>query len=324
MHAEDPRTFSFEAKPRDDDAFEAWRGFCRNAVIGQTCIADGRDFRANITGVVQRGVSLMELDVGPCSILRQPEKSTDARQDLLVFYFVRDGRIQVEQDGRSVLLRAGDAALCVGERPFTIRAEARHNILAFKLDRQFLSRPSSLEGHTAINLSTVSAVGPMVSEMAASIWARAPHVGASVSYRLVRNVVDVAETALSLNGVTPGDWGRSQATLRRIKEFIERNLSTDDLDPDFVASGVKMSSRYINKLFETEGTSLSRYIWRRRVHLASLALLDPARASAPISEIAFSHGFKNLSHFSDMFRREYRASPTEFRNAVAHRGRSED
>jgi AraC family transcriptional activator of tynA and feaB len=314
------RTFSFVAKSRDDESFEAWHSFCRNAVIGQTCIADRREFGASISGVALNGISLMELDAGPCSMLRRPEQFNDAQRDLLAFYFVRSGRVQVEQDGRSVLLEAGDAALCVGGRPFTIRAGERHGLLAFKVDRRFLSGASSLEAHTAINLTTASAIGPMVSGLAGSIWAQIPHIDAAASHRLVRNVVDIAETALGLNEASALARSKSQASLRRIKALIESNLSLDDLDPDFVASRVRMSSRYINKLFAAEGTSLSRYIWRRRIQVAAIALLDPAHASTSISEIAFSHGFNSLSHFSDMFRREHHASPTEFRKG---RGRPE-
>ena len=48
--------------------------------------------------------------------------------------------------------------------------------------------------------------------------------------------------------------------LRRVQEFIDSRLDDETLTPAVIASVNKMSIRYMNKLFEREGYSLSRWI----------------------------------------------------------------
>jgi AraC family transcriptional regulator, positive regulator of tynA and feaB len=80
-----------------------------------------------------------------------------------------------------------------------------------------------------------------------------------------------------------------------------------------VANGVRLSRRYINKLFEAEQTSLGRYIWRRRLERCAAKLRDPAFAHVDISVIALEHGFNDLSHFSRAFRIQFGAAPRAYR-----------
>ena len=80
-----------------------------------------------------------------------------------------------------------------------------------------------------------------------------------------------------------------------------------------MARGVGLSSRYINKLFEAEQSSLGRYIWRCRLERCAARLRDLAWAHRSISEIALEHGFNDLSHFSRAFRQRLGQSPREYR-----------
>jgi AraC-like DNA-binding protein len=105
-----------------------------------------------------------------------------------------------------------------------------------------------------------------------------------------------------------------KATLRRIKQFIETNISNDELGPFYVSQAFNLSTRYIGRLFNEEGTALSRFIWETRLRLAAKRLLDPMYAQYSISTIAYLHGFKSQSHFSTSFREKYRCSPSEYRS----------
>ena len=104
-----------------------------------------------------------------------------------------------------------------------------------------------------------------------------------------------------------------EANVRRIRQFIDCNLGRDDLTAARVAVELNLSPRYINKVLAAEGTSLIRHLWHRRITMAAEQLREPRLARRSISAIAFSLGFKNLSHFSDLFRRTYGVSPTEYR-----------
>ena len=101
--------------------------------------------------------------------------------------------------------------------------------------------------------------------------------------------------------------------LIRIKDFVERNLGDFDLDPTAVAAALKFFSRYINQLLETEGTSLSRYIWRRRLEMAASDLENNGLDSLSISTIALNNGFNDLSHFNKAFRERFGELPRNYR-----------
>ena len=58
----------------------------------------------------------------------------------------------------------------------------------------------------------------------------------------------------------------------------------------------------LNSLFGEEGTSLMRYVWRRRLEHCARYPADPRRAGERIGEIAFRWGFSDASHFSRAFR----------------------
>jgi len=103
----------------------------------------------------------------------------------------------------------------------------------------------------------------------------------------------------------------------RIKETVERNVHDADLTPATIAAELKLSARYINQLLEAEGTSLSRYIWSRRLDRCAEQLKDPALRAHGVSQIAMNNGFNDLSHFSKAFRIKFGVAPRDYRNAQA-------
>jgi AraC family transcriptional activator of tynA and feaB len=98
-------------------------------------------------------------------------------------------------------------------------------------------------------------------------------------------------------------------TLHRVKDFVERHLADPDLNAALVASAVGLSSRYVNDLFEDEGTSLMRHVWRRRLEKCRKDLQDPAHVGHRVPEIAFRWGFNDLLHFSRAFRQRFGSTP---------------
>lgn len=97
--------------------------------------------------------------------------------------------------------------------------------------------------------------------------------------------------------------------LLQAKALIEKNLESGLLDSEFVAGAVGMSARQINRLFEREETSISRYIWRRRLERAHGDLQDPGLRHLQVAEIAFRWGFSSAAHFSRVYRQRYGVSP---------------
>jgi AraC-like DNA-binding protein len=75
----------------------------------------------------------------------------------------------------------------------------------------------------------------------------------------------------------------------------------------------RCTPRYVQLLFEQEGTTFSDYVLTQRLARAYRRLTDPRRAGEKISAIAYDVGFADLSYFNRTFRRRYGARPSEVR-----------
>lgn len=101
--------------------------------------------------------------------------------------------------------------------------------------------------------------------------------------------------------------------LQRAKDIIAINLHEPDLSRAQVSENSGVSIRELNRIFSSEGTSITRYIKQQRLILAAKLLLDPLFQKVTVSEIAYRSGFSDLSHFSNSFSAKYNSYPKEYR-----------
>ena len=94
---------------------------------------------------------------------------------------------------------------------------------------------------------------------------------------------------------------------------IETRLSDPALDGEAVAAAAGVSVRYANSVLAEEGTSIARYIQKRRLERCRRALEDPQQAHRSLSEIAYGWGFSEMTHFGRSFRKAYGMLPSVYR-----------
>jgi AraC-like DNA-binding protein len=109
--------------------------------------------------------------------------------------------------------------------------------------------------------------------------------------------------------------GLRAARLRALRADILRNLHDGNLSAGDLAKRQGVSARYVHKLFEGEGTTLSKFILGLRLQRVHGMLSDPRHADLTIGTIAYKVGFGDLSTFNREFRRRYGATPKEVRAA---------
>lgn len=103
------------------------------------------------------------------------------------------------------------------------------------------------------------------------------------------------------------DRGR---VLADIKEYIECYIVEETLSAATIAAAFEVTPRHVHKLFEGEGRSVREWILHRRV-VRSTADLD--RGEDSVTTIAYKWGFKDLGHYSRVFRRIHGMPPTTWR-----------
>ncbi len=113
--------------------------------------------------------------------------------------------------------------------------------------------------------------------------------------------------------------GVSAARLRAIKQAVIDRLGDPGLSAAAIAASHGLNPRYVQRLFEKDGTTFTDYVLSRRLAFAHRLLSDPLRATTKISTIAFDTRFGDLSYFNRTFRRRYGMTPSEWRAISADR-----
>jgi AraC-like DNA-binding protein len=115
--------------------------------------------------------------------------------------------------------------------------------------------------------------------------------------------------------------GLRAARLYTIKADIRASLGQQALSLTAIAARHGVSPRYVQTLFESDGTTFSRFLISERLARAHHMLCDPRQTGRSISALAYAAGFSDLSYFNRAFRRCYGTTPSDVR-AAATRERS--
>jgi AraC-like DNA-binding protein len=110
--------------------------------------------------------------------------------------------------------------------------------------------------------------------------------------------------------------GLRAARLRAIKADIVRNLADQSLSAVVIGQRHRVTPRYVHKLFESEGTTLTKFVLGLRLERVYRLLRDPRYGHRTIGALAFDVGFADLSTFNRAFRHRHGATPSDIRAAV--------
>ncbi|HKD27388.1 MAG TPA: helix-turn-helix transcriptional regulator [Xanthobacteraceae bacterium] len=133
----------------------------------------------------------------------------------------------------------------------------------------------------------------------------------------VVHVYDLAAVALG-TAADRADLARHRgvraARLETVKADVIAHLDDGDLSVVMVADRQHVSPRYLQKLFEIDGTSFSEFVLDQRLAKAYRMLTNPLYAHRAIGNLAYDVGFNDLSYFNRAFRRRYGLTPSEVRH----------
>jgi AraC-like DNA-binding protein len=104
--------------------------------------------------------------------------------------------------------------------------------------------------------------------------------------------------------------GVRAARLVAIKSELMRDSTLSIAD---IARRQSVTPRYVQMLFEEQGTTFGEFVTERRLETARILLRSPRYAGWSIAGIAFEAGFKDLSHFNRRFRRRFGVTPSDLR-----------
>lgn len=287
-------------------------------------LVGNRHFDAAYHGTPINDLHLCRIQASPHLAERASPGISKSTSSTLVFNFVLSGTLIAEQDGRVARLTAGDGAMCDADRPYRLHSDERFDIACIRMPKNVLAgRIGHLHRLSAHNLSERSQLAPMAFAYLSRLVDRAPGLGPNAAEKVCQNFTEllvsmVAEFAESSPSLVTEYKGLA---LMRVKAMVERSLGTSGASPATIAAELKLSQRYINQLLENEGTSLSRYMWSRRLERCAEQLRSSALQGRSVTQIAMENGFNDLSHFSKAFRNRYGASPRQYRDTASAEAR---
>jgi AraC-like DNA-binding protein len=247
-------------------------------------------------------------ELGPLKVLgvrtvgqRVSRSAGQAAGNAASFYHInimRAGRGLMQQDGREAELAPRGFVFSDSSRPYVIDFIGNYSSGVLRIPRSMLrQRIGAPECLTAFRIDGSSGLGAMMPSMLHDLPYLASKIPKGVHDRVADNIVDlIAAALLSAEGAPLS----ARLTLTRAKFWIETHL-TESLSGEEIARHCNLSLRHLNRLFQSEDTSLMRYVWKRRLERSWCDLSDPAQRHRSIGEIALANGFSNLSHFSREF-----------------------
>lgn len=248
------------------------------------------------------------------SLDRLPREPQLIGQDAYFAVILLAGEYQLQQDGREAFLRRGDLVLYDAARPHRIECPRAFKKLIVSIPRKmFNDRLAGIEHCMALRIPGNTGIGAVTSDF---IRACANETGTLMRRdfaTLADYSFDLLTRALTSVRPQPCTLSRSRrAALEGIKTYIERHLADPLLEATKIASGIGLSTRYINHLFADERTSLMRYVWNSRLERCRQAMLT-ASDGCTVSELAYRCGFNDPTHFSRAFKRRFGYSPRAYR-----------
>ncbi|MEV1076973.1 helix-turn-helix domain-containing protein [Streptomyces sp. NPDC050211] len=264
------------------------------------------------------GLKVTKVDGDPLEARRTPRLIAQGDEDeYVVVKLVSQGVARLEQDGRDIGVRPGEVFIYDMARPVRLLFPQCFQTKSIVLSRQVLGLcESDLRQITASPLSSDTPLGGLLSVLLSRL---ADTAGSHRPYArevLARSVVDLLNVLADeqLGRISEGTPSGDAAMLLQIRTFIGRHLADADLTPEVIARAHHISVRYLHKIFEGEGITVSRWIQSRRLEACRQDLLHREAANRTIAAVAHRWGFTSAAHFSRVFRAAYGMSPSEYRD----------
>ncbi|EIT71603.1 helix-turn-helix transcriptional regulator [Hydrocarboniphaga effusa] len=245
----------------------------------------------------------------------------DGRDNYTLAMVSDDHEVCVER-GRAFTVKAGDLMLVNEGTCFEVRHGRPSTVELVSLGRsEIAARVPRLDLAPCYHVPR-SAPGASLFAGYAGLLRQSPPQTDKARQTAAHHIHDLV--ALVLEGFVEGGAERNERGIRAARlELIKKDVMDRLCDPALGVASVArrqgVTPRYIQQLFEREGTTFTEFLRGSRLALA-FARLDQGPVETGISEIAFDSGFTDLSNFNRAFRRRYGLTPSDVR-AMAMRKR---
>lgn len=296
--------------------FDHWHNMtCRQFSITECDIPNEPDFSGSVQswnfGALTFGdVSARTRDRHLPLVRSASDIRSDPRDHFMLF-LIQSGEIGFLQSDRSATAKPGDIVLYDQARPFTVdfMGDARGLVVAVPRPHA-ASRLDGFENLTARRLSAQSYPAKFARSVLSQLQSSQNEDPAGFSPKMEASALDLIFGSIE-QSFFPSDLkmlDRREGQLRKVKNYMLDNLQEPDMNIDSICSVLGVSPRSLNRLFSSEGMTPMRWLWKKRLEGAFKAIAGSRPSS--ITDVAYDFGFRDVSHFSRAFRKEFGHAPS--------------
>jgi AraC-like DNA-binding protein len=310
------KTLFTTANIHSRDAFDCWHEVLCKKIIGHDCIPESRGtFQGELKTGAIADICLFLHQTSPMHCRRTLRHLDQTNADELFVVRQEAGRHLIEQGGHEVRLEAGDITLMDPRRPSANHLGGSRSLLLKVPRREVEARVGKTQQMMAVSIKPSEPVHALTSaflEMLRSHTDKLEPVTANIVRNQALDLIAVS-LAKTMDREVPRVSSARALVLVNVRAAIEVRLTDPALDSTSIAAAAGVSVRYANAVLADVGTSIMHLVRTRRLERCRRALQDPAQAARTISEIAYSWGFSDMTHFSRSFRAAFGLLPGEYR-----------
>jgi AraC-like DNA-binding protein len=233
--------------------------------------------------------------------------------DGFLFQIFRSGYLEGQYNGKEVFVSPGDIIIRDIQRPATTQVTDGSTLLVI-VPRDLLRNHIADVLHGLV-LPAISPETRILTEFLLCLENQGEQVSLEAAALIEKAFVDLFEANVqSLECRSKLTGSASLVPLRdRIINFIDQNLDNAELGIDLLVKKFFVSRAHLYRVFNYDG-GIAKFIQKRRLEAAYIALTNPRFANQSIEEIAFAHGFTSGKHFGRAFRSLFGVTPGSIRS----------
>jgi AraC-like DNA-binding protein len=293
--------------------YDQWREeFGRRWLVADFEPVEGDSLVNEFRGSEHSFLGLCTMRGTPLHTIRRHET-----RDWLYLILASGARVHARQRGRSNELGLGQMTLISAAEPARVTLTMKGSRWSIRIPRRFLSDLCrDFDDKLAQPVTASRELTKLLLHQMETAHRFGSKLGPSANHVMAQHILDLVGLCLGADkdaAHVAKRRGLAAARLEAIKADILRALGTSELDLERVAARHRISSRYVQHLFERAGTSFTSFVLEERLRMAYRLLRDPANRWRKVSDIAAAAGFPDVSYFNRAFRARFGATPTDVR-----------
>lgn len=302
----------------EDKRLAMWREIYGRGIANVDIEPIGDDpFHADVTFHLLPNVSIAAGTRSPAHYRVTPELLKQGR-DIVALSILRSGEASATQFGNELIGGAGSASVLTATDPSVSTLYTEGSFITLALARPALAELAP--NYAAAFGRSIAADNPALTLLIKyldAVMAADELTFSDIARSASAHILDLVSLALGAQGDRAefAAGGAKAARLKTIKADILGMLDQNELSSDMVAGRHGISSRYVRKLFEEDGTSFTAFVLGERLTRIRRMLLDSRYGHLTIAQLAHANGFNDISYFNRAFRRRFGATPTDMREA---------